>query len=203
MAQHDPQVIALRRIREQFAEDRDRGVVASEAREYRGAKKSGLGIGRRGPQPLLDLLQRRRIFLALNQDAHEIQPRGGVIRRAVHHFAEKALGPIRCAAPLRDPPEQAQRLDMPSVAERCSSSEGFPPPTCSPSQNQLPASTIAGGSSFSFERCCDATPALCGWPAALSNRSSIAQLDARAGLSSTARSNDSIARAGSPSATWQ
>ena len=115
MAQHDAQVIALRGLREQFAEDRDRVVVASEAREYRGAKKSGLGIGRRGPQPLVDLLQRRRILLALNQNAYEIQPRGGVTRRAVHHFAEKALGLICRAASLRDPAEQAQRLDMPSL----------------------------------------------------------------------------------------
>jgi hypothetical protein len=56
MAQHDAQVIAPRGLREEFVEDRDRLVVASEAREDRSAKKSGLGIGRRGPQPQVDLL---------------------------------------------------------------------------------------------------------------------------------------------------
>src|SRR5215475_10012390 len=76
MAQHDTQVIAPRglrprALREEFAEDRDRVVVASEARERRGAKKAGLRIGRRGPQPLVDLLERRRILLALDQNAYE------------------------------------------------------------------------------------------------------------------------------------
>src|SRR5215469_8353041 len=104
MAQHDAQVIALWGLREQFAEDRDCILVASEAREYRGAKKSGLRIGRRNPQPLADLLQRRGIFLALNQNAYEIEPGIGIPGRARHPFAKKALGPLCRAALLSDPP---------------------------------------------------------------------------------------------------
>src|SRR5579883_3188193 len=44
MAQHDPQMVTLRRLHEQFAKDRDRLLMAHEAREYRGTKETRLGI---------------------------------------------------------------------------------------------------------------------------------------------------------------
>ncbi len=115
MAQHDPQVIALRRLREQFAEDRDRFLMPPEPRQYRGAKETRVGIGRRRLQPLLDLLQRLRISLTLDQDAHEIQPCGDIAWRTIDHFAKIVLGLRRCAVPLRHPAEQAQRLHVLSI----------------------------------------------------------------------------------------